>query len=134
MSVQSTQSLLDRYFAAMNAEEDFSKFFEEEVTWTMVDSNHEVRGAGAVRDYILDLHSRMRGGSQRPAVVSDGHAVLEGEAVNVEEGNERGLFYCLVYDLRDDQISAMRCYGSLSRLMTGTGGPPPTSDGPHRSS
>jgi ketosteroid isomerase-like protein len=117
MSTHSTQSLLDRYFAAMNAEEDFSMFFGEDVTWTMVDSNQEVRGATAVRNYIIDLHTRMQGGSQRPLVVADGHAVLEGEAVNVEDGDERGLFYCLVYDLRDDRITAMRCYGSLARLM-----------------
>jgi hypothetical protein len=119
MSTQSTQSLLDRYFAAMNAGKDFSKFYGEDVTWTMVDSNQEVRGAVAVRDYIIDLHNRMQGGSQRPLLVADGHAVLEGDAVNVEDGNERGLFYCLVYDLSDDRISAMRCYGSLSRLMNG---------------
>ena len=121
MSTHSTQSLLDQYFAAMEAEEDFSKFFGEDVTWTMVDSNQEVRGAIAVRDYIIDLHSRMQGGSQRPLVVADGHAVLEGDAVNVEDGDKRGLFYCLVYDLRDDRISAMRCYGSLSCLMDGSG-------------
>ena len=121
MSTHSTQTLLDRYFAAMNAEEDFSQFFGEDVTWTMVDSNQEVCGAIAVRDYIIDLHTRMQGGSQRPLVVADGHAVLEGDGVNVEYGNGRGLFYCLVYDLRDDRISAMRCYGSLSRLMAGLG-------------
>ena len=117
MSDHSTQSLLDRYFAAMNAGEDFSRFFGEDVTWTMVDSDQEVRGAIAVRDYIIDLHDKMHGGNQRPLVVADGHAVLEGDAFNIEDENDRGLFYCLVYDLRDDRISAMRCYGSLSRLM-----------------
>lgn len=120
MSTHSTQNLFVRYFAAMNAQGDFSKFYWEDVTWTMVDTKEEVRGALAVRDYIIDLHSRMRGGSQRPLVVADGHAVLEGDAVNVEDGNEGGLYYCLVYDLRDDRISAMRCYGSLSRLMAGS--------------
>jgi ketosteroid isomerase-like protein len=119
MSTSSTQDLLDRYFAAMNAQEDFSTFFAEDVTWTMVDTDQEVRGAAAVRDHILVLHSRMRGGRQRPLVVADSHAVLEGEAVDGEDGDERGLFFCLVYDLRDDRISAMRCYGSLSRLVEG---------------
>lgn len=121
MSTHTTQSLLDRYFAAMNAEEDFSQFYVEDVTWTMVDTNQEVRGATAVRDYIIDLHNRMQGGSQRPLVVADGNAVLEGDTVDVEDGNGRGLFYCLVYDLRDDRISAMRCYGSLSRRMADSG-------------
>ena len=118
MSVQSTQSLMDRYFAAMGAEEDFSQFFEEGVTWLMVDSGHEVRGAASVRNYILELHSRMHSGDQRPLVIADEHAVLEGSSVNAGNGNGAGLSYCLIYDISEDRISAMRCYGTAARLMS----------------
>jgi hypothetical protein len=110
---------MDRYFAAMGAEEDFSQFFEEDVTWLMVDSGHEVRGAVSVRDYILKLHSRMQGGHQRPLVVAERHAMLEGHSVNAGDGNELGLAYCLIYDVSEDRISAVRCYGTLARLMPG---------------
>jgi hypothetical protein len=121
VSVQSTQSLMDRYFAAMSAEEDFSKSFEEDVTWLMVDSGDEVRGSASVRNYILELHSRMQSGDQRPLVVADDHALLEGSSVNTGNGNGAGLAYCLIYDVSDDRISAMRCYGTLARLMPASG-------------
>lgn len=121
MSTRSTQDLLDRYFAAMHAGEDFSRFFDDDVSWTMVDSHQEVRGAAAVRDYIIKLHRRMRDVSARALVVAEDHAVLEGEAVDAEDGDGQRLSYCLVYDLRDDRVSAMRCYGNLARLMAGSG-------------
>ncbi|SDT35846.1 SnoaL-like domain-containing protein [Friedmanniella luteola] len=117
MAVHRTQDLMDRYFAAMGADEDFSAFFEEDVTWLMVDSGHEVRGAGPVRAYLLELHSRMLSGEQRPLVVTDGHAILEGRSVNPGGGNGSGLAFCLVYDVGDERIAAMRCYGTLARLM-----------------
>lgn len=119
MSVQTTRELFERYFAAMSASEDFSTFYEEQVTWLMVDSGQEVRGAAAVRDYVLDLHSRMLSGDQRPLVVADGHGILEGDGVNAQDGESAGWSYCLVYDVRGDRIAAMRCYGNLARLMAG---------------
>jgi len=120
MSSHDAQRLLDRYFAATGAWEDFSRFYAPDVTWTMVDTDQEVRGARAVRDYILELHSRMRGGGRRPLVVGGGHAVLEGDAGDAD-GTGQALSFCLVYDLRDDRISGMRCYGSIARLMASSG-------------
>jgi hypothetical protein len=117
VSVSATQSVMDRYFEAMGAEQDFSRFFESDVSWLMVDSGQQVRGAGPVRDYILDLHSRMLTGQQRSLVITDGHAFLEGHSVNVGDGNGAGLAYCLVYEVSDDRISAMRCYGTIAELM-----------------
>ena len=78
MSVSATQSVIDSYFQAMGAEEDFSRFYDDEVTWLMVDSGQEVQGPGPVRDYILELHNRMLTGQQRALVVTDEHAFLEG--------------------------------------------------------
>jgi hypothetical protein len=46
VSVSATQSVIDRYFKAMGAEEDFSRFYDDEVTWLMVDSGQEVQGPG----------------------------------------------------------------------------------------
>ncbi len=65
MSVSATQSVMDRYFEAMGAEQDFSRLFANDVSWLMVDSGQEVRGPGPVRDYILELHNRMLTGQQR---------------------------------------------------------------------
>lgn len=127
MTVSGTQSVMERYFSAMGADEDFSRFFAADVTWLMVDSGDEVRGPGHVRDYLLRLHSRMESGDQRPLVVTDAHAFLEGDRVNAGAGDGTGLAYCLVYDVSGDRISAMRCYGTIARLMaTDQGGDEPS--------
>jgi hypothetical protein len=117
LTTSGTRSVMEQYFSTMAAHEDFSRFFAEDVTWLMVDSGQEVHGPAPVRDYILELHGRMKNGNQRPLVVTDDHAILEGDAVNDGAGHESGLAYCLVYDISGDRISALRCYGTLARLM-----------------
>jgi hypothetical protein len=121
VTVSRTQGVMERYFSLMTADEDFSRCFAEDVSWLMVDSGDLVSGREPVRDYLLRLHGRMRSGQQRPLVVTDGHAFLEGDAVNADEGDGRGLAYCLVYDITGDAISAMRCYGTLARLLVEPG-------------
>lgn len=117
MSAEQTQKLLDRYFNAMGNDRDFSEFYTEDVTWVMVDSGQEARGPTAVRDYILELHSKMFDHQQRDLDVSDGHAYLEGSAVDEPGGTGPRFTYCLVYDFDTERISAMRCYGTLATLM-----------------
>ena len=122
MSVAGVQEVMDRYFAAMGAGEDFSELFEESVTWLMVDSGQQVRGRAAVRTYLDTLHAKMLSGDNRELVVTHGHALLEGSSVNAGGDNGAGLAFCLVYDVSDSRITAMRCYGSLARLMPVDGG------------
>lgn len=134
MTVSGTQSVMDRYFSTMGANEDFSRFFAEDVTWLMVDSGEEVRGRGPVRDYILRLHDTMESGDQRPLVVTDAHAFLEGDRLNARSADDAGLAYCLVYDVSGELISAMRCYGTIARLMRSDGrGDDLTSSSPEES-
>jgi len=59
VSVDQTQQVIDRYFDVMSANGDFSRFYHDGVTWTMVDAGAEIRGAAAVRDYIIALHAQM---------------------------------------------------------------------------
>lgn len=122
MSVAGVQAVMDRYFAAMGAGEDFAELFDEDVTWLMVDSGQEVRGPTAVRTYLDVLHAKMSSGDNRELVVAEGHAVLEGSSVNAGGDHGSGLAFCLVYDVTDTRITAMRCYGSLARLMPVNGG------------
>jgi hypothetical protein len=112
MSADSTRRVMERYFDAMGQDQDFSRFFSADVTWTTVDTAEQVSGPAAVRQYILDLHAQMSSGEQRELDVSDAHAYLEGSDVN----GDPGLVYCLVYDVQDDQITAIRCYGTLATL------------------
>jgi hypothetical protein len=117
MSVSSTQSVMDRYFAVMGAAEDFSPSFDDDVTWLMVDNGHEVRGPGPVRDYILELHGKISSMDSRPLVVTDRQAFLEAHSINADQDAGSGLNFCLVYDVSDDHITAMRCYGNVAALM-----------------
>lgn len=118
MSVDSTRHVMERYFTAMGRDEDFASFFDESVTWLMVDSGQLISGPSAVRDYIVRLHATMTGGEAGEMVVADGHVYLEGSAFNANAEHPDGLSYCLVYDVTDDQITAARCYGSLAILMS----------------
>lgn len=120
MSVEQTQKLLDLYFNAMGNDRDFSEFYTDDVSWVMVDSGQEVHGPTAVRDYILELHSKMFDHEQRDLDVSDGHAYLEGSAVAEPGGTGPRFTYCLVYDFDAERISATRCYGTLANLMLTT--------------
>jgi hypothetical protein len=113
MSEQQSRETMTRYFEAMGRDEDLTPFLTDDVSWLMVDSGELVTGPAAVYDYMMRLHARMTGQQQRDFVVTDGHAYLEAYDVN----GPGGLAYCLVYDLTEDRISAMRCYGTLATLM-----------------
>lgn len=117
MSVDQVRRTMEAYFGAMGRGDDFSACYTADVRWIMVDSGQEVRGPSGVRDYVLELHGRMFGHRQRPLVVADGHAYLEGDCTDRPDIDEPRYVYCLVYDLDGDRISDMRCYGSIARLM-----------------
>ena len=114
---EQTLATMNRYFEVMGGDGDFSEFFVDDIRWLMVDTGYEVRGRTAVRDYINELHGRMLSGEQRDLVVADGHAYLEGSAVNADASSP-GLSYCLVYDVGQGVITDMRCYGSLAALTS----------------
>jgi hypothetical protein len=122
MSLHRTQRTMDQYFEAMSGGADFSKFYTADVSWIMMESGQEVHGPTAVSDYVLALHGRMYGHRQSAFAVADGHAYLEGDCVDAPDRTAPRYDYCLVYDLNDDRISDMRCYGSLARLMTPAAG------------
>jgi len=85
VSVDQTQQVVDRYFEVMGAGGDFSEFYVDEVTWTMLDAGAEIRGAAAVRDYVIALHGQMSDVHTRRIVVSDNAAYLEGDCVNASK-------------------------------------------------
>jgi hypothetical protein len=116
MSVEQTQQVIQRYFEVMGAEGDFSEFYVEGVTWVMVDTGFEVRGRSAVRHYVVALHSQMSDGHTRSIVVSDGAAYVEGDCINSQQTDAPRISYCVAFDLTDDRITAMRCYGNFGAM------------------
>jgi hypothetical protein len=118
MSVDQTQQVIDRYFDVMGAQGDFSQFYVDDVSWTTVDADSEIRGAVAVRDYIIALHAQMSDTHTRSIVVSDGAAYLEGDCPDADKGKPHRIAYCVAYDITGDRITAMRCYGSFGAMTT----------------
>lgn len=117
MSIDRIQAVMDSYFKTMDADEDFSTSFAEGVSLLLVETGREVRGPAAVRDYFVQLHAKMQTQEQpHGLVVTESHVYLEGASVNSDE-TDPGLAYCLVYDIEDGLITAMRCYGTIGRLM-----------------
>jgi hypothetical protein len=115
MSVDQTQRVIDRYFDLMVAGGDFSQSYADDVSWTMVDADIEIRGAVAVRDYIIALHAQMAETHTRKIVVSDGAAYLEGDCPDPDKGEPHRIAYCVAYDITGDRITAMRGHGRSVR-------------------
>jgi len=102
---------MNHYFEVMGRGGDFAEFYTADVTWTTTDTGQDVRGASPVRDFIVTLHNNMSDAQTRRIIVSDGHAYLEGDCLEAP-GTSSRISYCVAYDIVDDQIAAMRCYGS----------------------
>ena len=103
------------------ADRDFADDFTNDVSWTTVGSGQELHGRGPVRDFLIWMHTQAF--NARPKiktlVVGDGQAVLEADLVGTHTGEFLGMAatgksvqvpYCVVYDLRDDKIAALRAY------------------------
>ena len=117
MSVDQTQQVIDRYFGVLGAGGDFSQFYVDDVTWTMIDAREEIRGAAAVRDYVIALHAQMSDVHIRRIAVSDSAAYLEGDCVNAQNEDATRISYCVAYDVTGDRITAMRCYGTFGAII-----------------
>jgi ketosteroid isomerase-like protein len=115
MTVESTQEVMDRYFAEME-DGDIADVFADDVTWTIFENRAVVRGRSAVRDHINALHRLMTDTQTRETAVTDGSAYLEGDCLAAPDATARAAF-CLVYDVHGEQITAMRLYGSLESTV-----------------
>ena len=116
VSAESTRRLMRDYFDVMGAGGDIADFFSEDVTWVNMESGEQFTGPAAVRDYITALHTRLFDATShgRSLDVTDAHAFLEGEFVGTS--TDVRVPFCLVYDVGDTGIMAMRLYVSFGSL------------------
>jgi hypothetical protein len=77
MGEQATKGVMDRYFKRMGAGEDFSDCYTADVTWTTLDDGSQVRGASAVREYLVALHENMVDARTRRLIFADSAASLK---------------------------------------------------------
>lgn len=116
VSVESNRTLMRDYFEVMSADGDIARYFSQDVTWINMESGERFTGPAAVRDYITALHTRLFDATPqgRSLDVTDAHAFLEGDFTGIS--TDVCVPFCLVYDLRDGRISAMRAYMSFGSL------------------
>jgi hypothetical protein len=107
---------MNHYFEVMGRGGDFAKFYTADVTWTTTGTGQDVRGPSSVRDFIVALHNNMSDAQTRRIGVSDGHAYLEGDCLEAPTGTNSRISYCVAYDVVDDRIAAMRCYGPIAPM------------------
>jgi ketosteroid isomerase-like protein len=108
MSVETTAETMRSYLDALLARGEFADSFTDDITWTAVGTGQELQGRQPVRDFISWMHTQAFDAHPKvkTLVVGDGQAT--GKAVQVP--------YCVVYDLRDDKIAAVRSYMPMELL------------------
>lgn len=127
MSVESTNTVMNDYLDALLKQEDFGRFFADDVLWTTTETGDEVRGRDAVRDFIVAFHTTVF--EARPEVkgltVGDGQATLEADFVGTHTGDFAGIAatgaelrvpYAVCYDVADGEITALRAYLPISLM------------------
>jgi steroid delta-isomerase-like uncharacterized protein len=121
MSVEATSKTIRSYLDALLARGDFADSFTNDITWTTVGTGPELQGRQPVRDFISWMHTQAFNAHPKvkTLVVGDGQAALEADFVGTHTGEFLGVPatgksvqvpYCVVYDLRDDKIAAVRAY------------------------
>jgi ketosteroid isomerase-like protein len=118
MTTEQTRRVIDRYFDLMGKDEDFTACCSHDVTWLVAGTGEVVEGRTAVRDYVNALHATMADAQTRHFVVGEDSVYLEGDCADPASFDGARLRYCIGYDIGQDQITAMRCYGPLG-LPTG---------------
>jgi steroid delta-isomerase-like uncharacterized protein len=121
MSVEATSETMRSYLDALIARGDFADYFTDEVTWTTVGSGQELQGREPVRDFLTWMHTQAFDAHPeiKSLIVGDGQAALEADLVGTHTGEFLGMPptgksvhvpYCVIYDLREDKIAALRAY------------------------
>jgi steroid delta-isomerase-like uncharacterized protein len=121
MSVETTSQTMRSYLDALLARGEFADSFTDDITWTTVGTGQELQGRQPVRDFISWMHTQAFDAHPKvkTLVVGDGQAALEADFVGTHTGEFLGIPatgksvqvpYCVVYDLRDDEIAAVRSY------------------------
>ena len=121
MSMEMTAQTMRSYLDALLARDNFADYFTDDVTWTTVGADQELQGRQPVRDFLIWMHTQAFDAHPKvkTLVVGDGQAALEADFVGTHTGEFLGIPatgksvqvpYCVVYDLRDDKIAALRAY------------------------
>jgi steroid delta-isomerase-like uncharacterized protein len=121
MTVEATAETMRSYLDAFLARGDFADYFTDEVTWTTVGTGQELQGRQPVHDFLSWMHTQAFDAHPKvkTLIIGDGQAALEADFVGTHTGEFLGIPptgksvqvpYCVIYDLRDDKLAALRAY------------------------
>ena len=121
MPDDSTAKTIHSYLDALVARGDFADHFTEDVTLEAVGTGQQMQGKAAVQQFITWFHTQAFDASPKvkTVVTGDRQAALEADFVGTHTGDFLGMPatgksvnvpYCVVYDVRDDRIAALRIY------------------------
>lgn len=128
MSVEETETTIRQYLAALLAGGDFASYFADDVAWTTMETGDQLRGREAVKDYIVNLHSRLFDATPEliHSTFADGVAGLEAVFVGTHKAEFAGvpaagaavrLPYTMFYDVSGAKIVALRAYFPINALV-----------------
>ena len=127
-TTSTSHRLFHDYVDALLGGGDFARYLTDDVVWTTVQSGERITGRDAVAEHITALHTQVF--EARPDVRAVGasgeHAFFEADFVGTHTGRLGELEatgahvrvpYCVVYDLTDRGISALRFHMCLETLV-----------------
>ena len=129
MSLDATTKTINSYLQALFNGDDFARYFSDDVAWTTMETGDQVHGRDGVRDYIVALHTQMFDAHPevKSVTIGDATAALEADFVGTHTGEFAGIPptgaalrvpYCVVYDLADHSIRALRGYIPVALMVT----------------
>jgi steroid delta-isomerase-like uncharacterized protein len=119
--METTSQIMRSYLEAFLARGDFADYYTDDVTWTTVGTGQELQDRQPVRAFLMWMHTQAFDAHPKvkTLVIGDGQAALEADFVGTHTGEFLGIPptgksvqipYCVVYDLQDDKITALRAY------------------------
>jgi predicted ester cyclase len=122
------RQVMQDYIDALVKHADFTRYLAENVVATIEGTDQRADGRQAAGELIRYIHETAF--DARPELknmlVDTGKAAIEADFVGTHTGEFAGLQptgravrvpYSVIYDLRDDQISALRIYFPMSLLI-----------------
>ena len=122
------RQVMQDYIDALVKRADFTSYFTDDVIVTLEGTDQRAEGRQAAGDLIRYMHEIAF--DARPELknmlVDVGKAAIEADFAGTHTGEFAGIQpagrpvqvpYSVVYDLRDDQISALRIYFPMSLLI-----------------
>jgi len=124
----SERKVMQEYLDALGKRSDYTVYFTDDVVATLEGTDQRAVGREAAGQLIRYIHEGAF--DARPEIknllVDDGKAAIEADFAGTHTGEFGGIQptgrevrvpYSVVYDIRGDQISALRIYFPISLLM-----------------